>query len=107
MMYRVEYGLYDIHCGGRQFIWAENMEKAQHRARQLARQTFLHRVGDGRIRFSGPKTIPVDSPYSKILNDDDRSSKLYWLMADDHIWYKVEKALDPPSLIPREEWEEF
>ena len=107
MMYRVEYGLYDIHCGGRQFIWAENMERAQHRAGQLARQNFLRKVGDGRIRFSGPKTIPANSPYSENLNDDDRGRKLYWLMIDDHIWYKVEEALDPPSLMPREEWEEF
>lgn len=121
MMYKIEYGLYNIiHegiCKGRIFINASNMEQAQSRAAQLAHSLFFRKANENRVRFLSQKKV-----YEKVINDLhlpntwdkwdttwDYVNNLYWSMIDDYVWYKVEEAPDiAPSLIPtEEEWEEF
>ena len=117
MIYKIEYGIHDINCGGRVFISASNMEQAQSRAAWLARSLFLRKANENHIRFPNQKKL-----YEKVVKDLhlpntwdkwdatwDYVDNLYWSMIDDHIWYKVEEAPDiAPSLIPtEEEWEEF
>lgn len=121
MIYKIEYGLYNIiHegiCKGRTFINASNMEQAQSRAARLARSLFLRKVNENHVRFPSQKKV-----YEKVINDLhlpntwdkwdatwEYVNNLYWSMIDDHIWYKVEEAPDiAPSLIPtEEEWEEL
>lgn len=121
MMYKIEYGLYDTIqggvCKGRIFINASNVEQAQFRAIRLAHSLFFRKFNDNHIRFPSQKKV-----YEKVVKDLhlpntwdkgdavwDYVNNLYWSMIDDHVWYKVEEALDVPlSLIPiEEEWEEF
>lgn len=118
MMYRVEYGLYDIHCGGRQYIHEPTKFLAERRARQLAQHTFNHKVDEGLIRFPKQRDI-----YEKFINQygneaydkwraaDTRvwahAEEWYWSMIDDHIWYKVEEVFDPPQLTSVETWVSF
>lgn len=117
MIYRVEYGLYDLRCGGRQYIHEPNQFLADRRARQIAQHNFNCKVIEGRIRF--PKQQDI---YEKFINQYGegydkhraantqlwaRAEEWYWSMIEDHIWYKAEEALDPPQLMPVEEWEDF
>ena len=118
MIYRVEYGLYDLRCGGRQYIHEPNQDSADRRARQIAQHNFNCKVSEGRIRFPKQRDI-----YDKFMKDfksnvNDswwggdtklwaRAEEWYWSMIEDHIWYKAEEALEPPQLMPVEEWEEF
>ena len=55
MIYKIEYGLHDINCGGRVFISASDMEQAQSRAARLARSLFLRKLDENRILFPNPK----------------------------------------------------
>lgn len=122
MMYKIEYGLYNIiHegiCKGRMFINASNMGQAQSRAARLAHSLFFRRKANkNRTRFPSQKKV-----YEKVIKDLhlpntwdkwdmtwDYVNNLYWSMIDDYVWYKVEEAPDIAlSLIPTvEEWEEF
>lgn len=105
MIYSVEYGLHDIHCGGHTFISASNMEQAQSRAIRLAHKLFFRKVDDNQIRFPNQKQL-----YEKVVNDLhlpntwdkwdttwEYVSDLYWSMVDDHVWYKVEEESDMDS----------
>ncbi len=121
MMYKIEYGLYNIiHegiCGGRIFINASNIEQAQSRATRVAHSLFFRKANENRTRFLSQKKV-----YEKVIKDLhlpntwdkwdatwEYVNNLYWSMIDDYVWYKVEEAPDiAPSLIPTvEEWEEF
>lgn len=108
MVYSIEYGLHDIHCGGHVFFSASNMEHAQFKAIQLAHSLFFRKFNDNRIRFLSQKQL-----YEKVVNDLhlpnnwdkwdaiwEYVNDLYWSMIDDHIWHKVEEAPDvEPSLL--------
>lgn len=121
MMYKIEYGLYDIInegiCKGRIFINASNVEQAQSRAARVAHSLFFRKANENRARFPSQK-----KGYEKVISDLhlpntwdkwdatwDYVNNLYWSMIDDYVWYKVEEAPNiVPSLIPiEEEWEEF
>lgn len=121
MMYKIEYGLYNIiHeglCKGRIFINASNVKQAQFRASQIAHSLFFCKANENRTRFLSQKKV-----YEKVIKDLhlpntwdkwdttwEYVNNLYWSMIDDYVWYKVEEAPDiAPSLIPtQEEWEEF
>lgn len=121
MMYKIEYGLYNIInegiSRGRIFINASNMEQAQFRAARVAHSLFFRKANENRARFPSQKKV-----YEKVINDLhllntwdkwdatwEYVNNLYWSMIDDYVWYKVEEAPDiVPSLIPiEEEWEEF
>ena len=121
MMYKIEYGLYNIiHegiCGGRILVNASNIKQAQFRASQIAHSLFFRKANENRTRFLSQKKV-----YEKVIKDLhlpntwdkwdatwDYVNNLYWSMIDDYVWYKVEEAPDiAPSLIPAvEEWEEF
>lgn len=121
MMYKIEYGLYNIihegMCKGRIFINASNVEQAQFRASQIAHSLFFRKANENRTRFFSQKKV-----YEKVIKDLhlpntwdkwdttwEYVNNLYWSMIDDYVWYKVEEAPDiAPSLIPAvEEWEEF
>ena len=108
MIYKIEYGLYDINCGGRQFINAANMEQAQFRAEQLAHSLFFCKRNEKGVRFPHQKQL-----YEKVINDLhlpntwdkwdaiwEYVNNLYWSMINDRVWYKVEEAPDvEPSLL--------
>lgn len=108
MVYSIEYGLHDIHCGGHVYVNTSNMEQAQSRAIRLAHSLFFRKFDGNRIRFLSQKQL-----YEKVVNDLhllntwdkwdatwEYVSDLYWSMIDDHIWYKVEEAPDvEPSLL--------
>lgn len=108
MVYSVEYGLHDIHCGGHLYVNTSNIEQAQSRAIRLAHKLFFRRVDDNCIRFPSQKKV-----YEKVVNNLhlpntwdkwdavwEYVSDLYWSMIDDHVWYKVEEAPDvDPSLL--------
>lgn len=115
MVYKIEYGLYDVNCGGCQFMNALNMEMAQFRAIRVAHKLFLRKVNDNRIRFPNQKKL-----YEKVVNDLhlpnnwdkydtiwEYVSGLYSSMIDDHVWYKVEEApdVDPSLLMSTTTWE--
>lgn len=120
MMYKIEYGLYDIInegiCKGCVFIYASDMEHAQSKGIRLAHSLFFRKVNENRVRFPSQKKV-----YEKVVKDLhlpntwdkgdavwDYVNNLYWSMIDDYVWYKVEEAPDVPlSLIPVEEWVEF
>lgn len=59
MIYKIEYGLYNIiHegiCKGRIFINASNVEQAQFRASQIAHSLFFRKANENRTRFLSQK----------------------------------------------------
>ena len=71
MIYKIEYGLYNINCRGRVFISASSMEQAQSRAARLARDLFFRKANENRIRFPNQKKL-----YEKVRIKIDETSKL-------------------------------
>lgn len=64
MIYKIEYGLYNINCGGRVFFSAPDIEKAQFRATQIAHSLFFRKANENRTRFLSQKKV-----YEKVIND--------------------------------------